>query len=162
MSGPDGSAAVWPDLAGRIENDRHRLAVRVYFEDTDFAGLAYHASYLRWCERGRSDWLRLLGVHHRELIAGTEPAAFVVRKLTIDYFKPARIDEVLDVVTSCAGLTTATLTLVQEIRRDGLLLTKAEVLVVLVSATGRPMRLPARVREAFGAEPSNRSDGEPG
>jgi acyl-CoA thioester hydrolase len=140
----------WPDLAGRTEGAHHLLPVRVYYEDTDFSGLAYHASYLRWCERGRSDWLRLLGIHHHQLAAAQNPAAFVVRKLTIDYLKPARIDEVLEVVSACAGLTTATLTLAQEVRRDSVLLAKVEVLVVLVSAAGRPLRLPAGVREAFG------------
>lgn len=142
-------AAPWPDLAGRIEGERHVLPVRVYYEDTDFSGFAYHASYLRWCEHGRSDWLRLLGVHHNQLFAGETPAAFVVRKLTIDYLKPARIDEVLEVVSACAGLTSATLTLSQEVRRDGLKLAKAEVLIVLVSAAGRPMRLPETMRVAF-------------
>jgi acyl-CoA thioester hydrolase len=141
----------WPDLAGRIDGARHILPVRVYFEDTDFSGLAYHASYLRWCERGRSDWLRLLGVHHNQLNTAPDPAAFVVRKLCIDYLKPARIDEVLEVVSTCAGLTTATLTLGQQVRRDGTLLAELEVLVVLVSAAGHPLRMPAKVREAFGA-----------
>jgi acyl-CoA thioester hydrolase len=106
---------------------------------------------VRWCERGRSDWLRLLGIHHRELIAGAEPAAFVVRRLTIDYLKPARIDEALEVVTSLAGITTATLTLDQEVQRDGILLTKAQVLVVLVSHMGKPLRLPASLKRAFGS-----------
>ena len=76
------------------------LPVRVYFEDTDFSGLVYHASYVRWCERGRSDFLRLLGGDHRRLIDGTggaEPAAFVVRRMTFDFLKPARIDELLEV-----------------------------------------------------------------
>ena len=140
----------WPDLAGRIEGGHHILPVRVYFEDTDFSGLAYHGSFVRWCERGRSDWLRLLGVHHSDLAAGAEPAAFVVRRLMVDYFKPASIDDVLEVVSSCTDLTTATLTLAQEVRRKDVLLAKAEVLVVLVSKAGRPMRLPARVRQVFG------------
>ena len=147
MSDPAG----WPDLAGRIAGQSHRLPVRVYFEDTDFSGLAYHGSFVRWCERGRSDWLRLLGVHHHELISGTEPAAFVVRRLTIDYLKPARIDEVLEVVTALADLTTATLTLDQTVVRDGLALAKAQVLVVLVSKRGRPMRLPEKVRTTLRA-----------
>ena len=143
--------ACWPDLAGRIEGRSHKLPVRVYFEDTDFSGLAYHGSFVRWCERGRSDWLRLLGVHHHELISGAEPAAFVVRRLTINYLKPARIDEILEVVTSLADLTTATLTLDQTVLRDGLALAKAQVLVVLVSKRGRPMRLPEQVRAVLAA-----------
>ena len=139
----------WPDLAGRIEDGRHILPVRVYFEDTDFSGLAYHASYVRWYERGRSDWLRQLGVHHSELIGGSEPAAFVVRRLTVDYLKPARIDDVLEIATSVKEMTSATLTLEQAIGRSDALLAKAEVLVVLVSTTGRPVRLPATLRETF-------------
>jgi acyl-CoA thioester hydrolase len=150
VSSPPSAPHPWPDLAGRIDGLRHILPVRVYYEDTDFSGLAYHASYLRWCERGRSDWLRLLGIHHHQLLAAPTPAAFVVRKLTIDYLKPARIDEALEVVSACAELTTATLTLAQEVRRTGVLLAKVEVLVVLVSAAGRPLRLPLGVREAFG------------
>ena len=144
--------APWPDLAGRIDGPRHVLPIRVYYEDTDFSGLAYHASYLRWCERGRSDWLRLLGMHHNKLLAAPDPAAFVVRKLCIDYLKPARIDEVLEVVSRCAGLTSATLTLGQQVLRAGVLLAEVEVLVVLVNAAGRPLRLPAVVRGAFGGE----------
>ena len=149
MSAPS-APQTWPDLAGRIDGRRHILPVRVYYEDTDFSGLAYHASYLRWCERGRSDWLRLLGVHHNELAAAATSAAFVVRKLCIDYLKPAKIDDVLEVVSTCAGLTSATLTLGQQVRRDGVLLAEVEVLVVLVTAAGRPLRMPAEVRVAFG------------
>lgn len=142
--------ATWPDLSGRMAGQKHILPVRVYFEDTDFSGLAYHGSFVRWCERGRSDWLRLLGVHHRELLMGDEPAAFVVRRLAIDYLKPARIDDALEVVSALAALTQATLTLKQEIRRDGVTLAIAEVLVVLVSSQGKPMRLPAKLKAAFG------------
>ncbi len=86
------TARDWPDLAGRIVEDeggrRHVLPIRVYFEDTDFSGVVYHASYLRWCERGRSDFLRLVGNDHRALIggaAGREPAAFVVRRMRLEY-----------------------------------------------------------------------------
>ena len=149
MTAPD---ARWPDLAGRIEDGRHILPVRVYFEDTDFSGLVYHTSYLRWCERGRSDFLRLLGVSHSDLIAPgerAEPAAFVVRRLEIDYLRPARIDEVLEVVTECAELGGAHILLAQQIRRDHSVLCKVSVKVVLVSQSGRPMRLPAVARDAF-------------
>lgn len=151
MTGSDASSA-WPDLAGRIEGRRHILPVRVYFEDTDFSGLVYHGSYVRWCERGRSDWLRLMGISHRELIeadGGSERAAFVVRRLTLDYLKPARIDDVLEVVTECTSVTAATLELRQVIRRDGAELCVAQVLVVLVAQSGKPLRMPLRLRRAF-------------
>lgn len=146
------AAGQWPDLAGRITGKVHTLPVRVYFEDTDFSGLAYHGSFVRWCERGRSDWLRLLGVHHSELIGGSEPAAFVVRRLTLDYLKPARIDDALEIVTGLGAITSATMTLAQTVLRDGVILAKAEVLVVLVSAQGKPLRLPDRLRQAIAAE----------
>jgi acyl-CoA thioester hydrolase len=140
----------WPDLSGRIENKRHILPIRVYSEDTDFSGFVYHTSYLRWCERGRSDLLRLIGVHHGDLHEpgdGGSPAAFVVRRLEIDYLRPARIDEVLEVVTECAELGGAHLTLAQEIRRGSTVLCRLRVKVVLISLAGRPLRLPAAITE---------------
>lgn len=139
----------WPDLAGRIEDGRHVLPIRVYFEDTDFSGLVYHTSYLRWCERGRSDFIRLLGVRHSDLFAGSnggEPAAFVVRRLEVDYLRPARIDEVVEVITECVETGGAHLLLVQRVKRDSKVLCKVMVKVVLISASGKPLRMPAAVR----------------
>ena len=148
----------WPDLAGRlieIDGERaHVLPVRVYFEDTDFSGLVYHASYVRWCERGRSDFLRLLGGDHRRLIDGSdggEPAAFVVRRMTFDYLKPACIDELLEVVTRVKAVGAASLTLSQSVVRNGVTLVEAEVTVVLISVSGKPLRISSALREAFGA-----------
>ncbi|KAB2850394.1 MAG: YbgC/FadM family acyl-CoA thioesterase [Hyphomicrobiaceae bacterium] len=146
----------WPDLAGRlVERDgrlAHILPVRVYFEDTDFSGFVYHASYLRWCERGRSDFLRLLGNDHRGLIdgeGGQERAAFVVRRMSLDFLKPARIDETLEVESRVKETGAASLTLSQAISRGGQKIFVAEVLVVLVSLAGKPMRLKATLRRAF-------------
>jgi acyl-CoA thioester hydrolase len=144
----------WPDLAGRlvVGSDgarRHILPVRVYFEDTDFSGLVYHASYVRWCERGRSDYLRLIGNEHRALIeggAGAEPAAFVVRRMRLEYLKPARIDDVLEIETRALEAKGATLNLAQRVMRDGAVLFEAEVLVVLVSVSGKPQRISQRIR----------------
>lgn len=149
----------WPDLAGRLVADasghrRHVLPIRVYFEDTDFSGLVYHASYVRWCERGRSDFLRLVGNDHRTLIAGAggrDPAAFVVRRMHLEFLKPARIDEVLEVATRVKETTAATLMLDQRIGRDGTELCTAEVTVVLVSVAGKPLRLSAALRSALQA-----------
>ena len=83
----------WPDLSGRIVDGKHILPVRVYYEDTDFSGFVYHATYLRWCERGRSDFVRLMGIHHDELLNpedGSEPSAFVARNLEIDFLRPSK------------------------------------------------------------------------
>ncbi len=131
---------------------RHVLPVRVYFEDTDFSGLVYHGSYVRWCERGRSDFLRLLGGDHRRLIDGSdgnEPAAFVVRRMSFDFMKPARIDEVLEVETRVKDIGAASLTLRQAVRREDVRLVEAEVTVVLVSVSGKPLRIASALREAF-------------
>lgn len=140
----------WPELAGRIEGGVHILPVRVYYEDTDFSGLVYHANYLRFCERGRSDCLRLLGVHHHELQrheAGV--LGFVVRRMVCDFLAPARIDEILEVESRFAGLGGARLEIAQVIRRDGEALFTAAVTVALVDAAGRPRRLPAPVTAAL-------------
>jgi acyl-CoA thioester hydrolase len=141
----------WPDLAGRIEDDAHILPVRVYFEDTDCGGVVYHASFLRFCERGRSDFIRLLGLDQQSLAnpeAG-EGAIFVVRRVEIDYLKPGRMDDVLEVVTTCAEIGSASLVLQQDVRRDGTVLARAKVTVVLVSHGGKPQRLGALVRGAL-------------
>jgi acyl-CoA thioester hydrolase len=157
MSPPDQTdRAGWPDLAGRIIVDaagrRHVLPIRVYFEDTDFSGLVYHGSYIRWCERGRSDFLRLIGNDHRALsegVSGREPAAFVVRRMRLEFLKPARIDEALEVTTRVQDTTAATLVLDQRVSRDGIKLFTAEVMVVLVSAAGKPLRLSTALRQAL-------------
>ena len=147
----------WPDLAGRMVADgeggrHHVLPVRVYFEDTDFSGLVYHASYLRWCERGRSDYLRLVGNEHRALIEGgdgAEPSAFVVRRMQLEYLKPARIDDVLEVETRVAEIRGAALRLAQRVVRGPTVLFEADVLVVLVSVSGKPQRLGQRLRASL-------------
>src|SRR5258708_29966055 len=115
MSQPPEEPRSWPDLAGRLVEDagarHHVLPIRVYFEDTDFSGLVYHATYLRWCERGRSDFLRLLGNDHQALFGGAggrEPAAFVVRRMALELLRPARIDEVLEVTARAKESTAAT------------------------------------------------------
>jgi acyl-CoA thioester hydrolase len=158
-SSPGQLSGRWPDLAGRLVEDasgrHHVLPVRVYFEDTDFSGLVYHATYLRWCERGRSDFLRLIGNDHQALFAGAagrEPAAFVVRRMALEFLRPARIDEVLEVTTRAKEWSAATLTLDQRVTRDGRDLFTAEVMVVLISASGKPLRLSAALREALQAK----------
>jgi acyl-CoA thioester hydrolase len=141
----------WPDLAGRIEGETHILPVRVYFEDTDCAGVVYHANFLKFCERGRSDFIRLLGIDAKGLVSSEqgEPAVFVVRRVEIDYLKPGRMDDVLEIVTSCVEIGSASLVLQQDVRRDGMLLARARVSVVLVSSAGKPQRLGALVRNAL-------------
>ncbi len=140
------SSANWAELSGRVSESGHILPIRVYFEDTDFSGSVYHTSYMRWCERGRSDYLRLLGISHNALQDGAfagEPAVFAVRRLNAEFLKAARIDDVLEVRTFPAELTKASIVLKQTIARDGQSVFRLEVQCVLLSMSGRLLRLPA-------------------
>jgi acyl-CoA thioester hydrolase len=149
------SAQGWPDLAGRIEGRSHVLPVRVYYEDTDFSGIVYHASYLRFAERGRSDFLRLAGVDHTELFQGEDPLAFVIHRMEIDFLKPARIDDMLEVHTRYRRAGGARLEAVQtisRIARDGTgreEIWRALVFAACLDSAGRPRRLPEKVRHAL-------------
>ena len=139
------------ELAGRLTEDGHELDVRVYFEDTDFSGVVYHARYLQFLERGRSDFLRLKGIGHRELSAGAfgAPMSFAVRKMEIEFLRPARIDDVLLVSTRTRQLGGARVLLDQTISRDGAILIEANVKVAVISPDGKPMRMPKRVLEVL-------------
>lgn len=139
-----GSDALWPDLAGTMRDGAHVLPVRVYYEDTDFSGVVYHANYLRFMERGRSDFLRLCGIHHSALDAGAEGErlAFAVRHMDIDFLKPARIDDVLEVLTICTQARGARLILDQEVRRSADVLIKARVTAAVINPDGKPRRMP--------------------
>ena len=150
------SSETWPDLAGKLIEDpagkRHVLPVRVYFEDTDAGGIAYHASYIRWCERGRTDFLRLLGTDSRRLIDGSashEAAAFVVRRMVCDFLRPSRMDDILEVETSVIELGGASVKLRQIVKNSGRAVFEAEVTVVLVAVSGKPLRLSSAIRAGF-------------
>jgi acyl-CoA thioester hydrolase len=141
----------WPDIAGRIESETHVLPVRVYFEDTDCAGVVYHANFLKFCERARSDFVRLLGIDATRLAEPKEgePSVFVVRRVEIEYMKPGRMDDLLEIVTTCAEIGSASLVLQQDVVRGDTLIVRARVTVVLVSRAGKPQRIGTLVREAL-------------
>ncbi|CAN5419847.1 tol-pal system-associated acyl-CoA thioesterase [soil metagenome] len=136
-------------LAGRLDGGVHILPVRVYYEDTDFSGAVYHANYLKFCERGRSDCLRHLDIHHSALHVGEDRTAFVVRRMVCDFLKPARIDDLLSVETRFVELGGARMELDQRVSRGGDMLFQAAVTVVLVDAAGRPKRLPVTMRDSL-------------
>ncbi|MBN8955896.1 MAG: tol-pal system-associated acyl-CoA thioesterase [Rhizobiales bacterium] len=144
-----------PSLAGDLHDGRHVLHVRIYYEDTDFSGVVYHASYLRFMERGRTDYLRLLGVDHRSLFEETEKEApgfaFVVRAMTLDFLKPAHMDDVLTVTTTPEEVAGASITLRQTVSRDGVMLVEARVRVAFVSG-GKAQRIPKPLRLAMRAD----------
>lgn len=128
----------------------HKLAIRVYYEDTDFSGLVYHASYLRFIERARTELLRSVGLHQRALLDGEAgaPVFFVVRAMEIDFRRPATMDDLLTIETQVADIGAAAITLDQRVMRDGDLLVEAKVKVACVE-NGRAKRLPAEVRAKF-------------
>ncbi|MGE0749096.1 MAG: tol-pal system-associated acyl-CoA thioesterase [Variibacter sp.] len=142
-------------MSGEIRNGSHVLPVRVYYEDTDFSGVVYHASYLRFMERGRTDYLRLLGVDHRSLFEETEREApgfaFVVRAMTIEFLKPAHMDDVLTVTTTPQEVAGASITLHQRVNRGDVTLIDAKVRVAFVSG-GRAQRIPKPLRIAMRAD----------
>jgi acyl-CoA thioester hydrolase len=142
-------------LDGAIKDGRHRMQVRVYYEDTDFSGIVYHANYLRFMERGRSNYLRLLGADQRALFAQAETEApgfaFVVRSMQLEFLKPARMDDLLEIVTRPIEVRGASVTLGQEVRRGEALLLEARVKVAFVSeARARP--IPKALRIAMKAD----------
>ena len=131
------------------------LAVRVYYEDTDFTGIVYHANYLRYMERGRTNYLRLIGADNRALFAATEKEApgfaFVVRSMTIDFLKPARMDDVLEIVTEPVEVKGASVVVRQRVMRADELLAEARVRVAFVSG-GRARPIPKPLRTAMQAD----------
>jgi acyl-CoA thioester hydrolase len=148
----------WPQLAGEIRDGRHILPVRVYYEDTDFSGAVYHASYLRFMERGRTDYLRLLGTDQRALFEQTEKEApgfaFVVRSMQIEFLKPARMNDIVEIVTEPDEVKGASVTLKQQVMRADDLLVEARVRVAFVSG-GRARPIPKPLRAAMRGDPAS-------
>jgi acyl-CoA thioester hydrolase len=120
----------------------HRLAVRVYYEDTDFTGVVYHANYLRFFERGRSDYLRLAGISHTDLLGRPDPGAFVVTQIAVDYRKAARIDDALLVRTTYDTIKGPRLWISQSITRGDEVIATAQVEAACIRPDGRPRRPP--------------------
>lgn len=125
----------------------NRLPVRVYFEDTDWSGYCYHGSYVRFMERGRTELLRMAGIHQSDL-HGEGGVSFVVRRMNLDFMKPARMDDELTVTTDVREMRGATMILAQAVLRGEEVLVAAEVTVGAIRE-GRAARIPERVREAF-------------
>ena len=142
-------------LDGEVRDGRHHMQVRVYYEDTDFSGIVYHANYLRFMERGRTNHLRLMGADQHALFTEEEKerpgVAFVVRSMEIDFLKPARMDDVLDVVTWPVAVKGASIILAQEVRRSDDVLVKAQVRVACISE-GRAQPIPRGLRSLLKAD----------
>jgi acyl-CoA thioester hydrolase len=133
---------------GAIAAAEHRLAVRVYYEDTDAVGVVYHASYLRFAERARTEMLRCLGLEH-DALRTRFGLAFTVRRCVVDYLAPARLDDRLEVRSRLARLRGASLELEQRILRGEQLLVRMDVRLALISSTLRAVRLPRALIDAL-------------
>jgi acyl-CoA thioester hydrolase len=147
-AGDAGARIDYPAAMSRTDRDtsrfdrqgRHWSRVRVYYEDTDFTGMVYHANYLRYFERGRSDFLREAGVSHTTLLERDDPAAFTIVRAEIDYRAAARIDDELDIITSYHGTQGARIVFSQECRRGDEVIATGQIIAVQIHADGRPRR----------------------
>ena len=138
-------------LSGELTEAGHRLVQRVYYEDTDFSGVVYHARYLHFMERGRTDYLRLLGVEQGSLVLeeDREGLVFVVHRMEIDFKAPARMDDILTIRTVTEKAGGAKMVLQQVVEREGAPLIAAKVVIAVVNRQGRPRRLPEALAARF-------------
>jgi acyl-CoA thioester hydrolase len=138
-------------LSGALTPFGHRIMARVYFADTDFSGVVYHARYLEFFERGRSDFLRLAGVHHTELAQGKhgERLVWVVRRMEIDFRGSARIDDILTIDTRTEAISGARIFMAQQLKRGEEVLVEARVEAAIIGENGRPRRFPREWIAAF-------------
>lgn len=128
----------------------HTLPIRVYYEDTDAGGIVFYANYLKFAERGRTEFLRAAGMRHRDLLAG-DGLIFVVRRVDVEYHKPALLDDQLSVVTEAAEVKNSSFAMKQSIFRDNVLLCEMNVTLVCVNQNGRPVRVPDNLKSAIAA-----------
>ncbi len=131
---------------GRFEGKIHILPIRIYYEDTDLSGVVYHANYLRFMERGRSEFFRALGVPLAQL-DGPEPTAWTLRKVELEYLRPARVDDPLEVHTKATSLSGVRMRAEQTVHCQGELLTRGFVEACIMTLTGKPRRIPAEIRD---------------
>jgi acyl-CoA thioester hydrolase len=138
-------------LSGALMPFGHRIMARVYFADTDFSGVVYHARYLEFFERGRSDFLRLAGIHHTELANGKhgEKIVWVVKRMEIDFRGSARIDDILTIDTQTDAISGARIFMAQQLKRGEEILVEAKVEAAIIGENGRPRRFPKEWIAAF-------------
>ncbi len=134
------------ELGGRFDGKVHILPVRVYYEDTDVSGVVYHANYMRYMERGRSEFFRAAGITKLAQLEQPEPTAWALRKASIEYHRPARLDDLIEVHTRCIGISGARLLAEQKCFANGQLLTDAQVEACIITLTGKPRRIPDDMR----------------
>lgn len=133
--------------SGCFEGSTHILPIRIYYEDTDLSGVVYHANYLRFMERGRSEFFRAAGISKLAQLNEPEPTAWTLRSASLRYFRPARLDDLIAVHTVCASLSGARMSADQKIYRNDELLVHGMVEACVMTLDGKPRRIPAAIRE---------------
>jgi acyl-CoA thioester hydrolase len=134
---------------GRFDGKTHVLPISVYYEDTDLSGVVYHANYLRYMERGRTEFFRLAGISKMAGLEDDEPTAWAIRRVEVDYHRPARLDDIIDVRTHLVNLSGARMKAVQDIVCGDVLLATGRIEACITTLTGKPRRLPKNVVETL-------------
>jgi acyl-CoA thioester hydrolase len=132
---------------GHFEGKSHVLPLRVYYEDTDLSGVVYHANYLRYMERGRTEFFRSVGITKIEGLEAEEPTAWAIRNAQVEFLRPGRMDDTLMVHTMLTGLSGARLLARQRIYADEILLTDGRIEACIITLTGKPRRIPQDIRD---------------
>ena len=132
---------------GCFEGKIHCLPIRIYYEDTDLSGIVYHANYLRFMERGRSEFFRCAGISKLAALDNEEPWAWALRKASIEYLRPARVDDLVEVRTAAVSLTGARMVADQRVYCGERLLTRGSVEACIIAFSGKPRRIPSELRE---------------
>jgi acyl-CoA thioester hydrolase len=134
---------------GRFEGKTHVLPISVYYEDTDLSGVVYHANYLRYMERGRTEFFRLAGISKMAGLEEDEPTAWAIRSLTVHYHRPARLDDAIAVHTSLTDLSGARMKALQLVKCGDMLLVEGRIEACITTLTGKPRRLPKNVQQTL-------------
>jgi acyl-CoA thioester hydrolase len=135
------------DAAGRFEGKTHILPVRIYYADTDLSGVVYHANYLAYMERGRSEFFRHAGIMRLAQLEEPEPTAWTLRKVELEYLRPARVDDLIEVHTRLSALSGARMNAHQDVYLNGQMLTRGRIEACIITLSGRPRRIPQDMRD---------------
>jgi acyl-CoA thioester hydrolase len=138
-----------PKGLGTLDGKTHILPISVYYEDTDLSGFVYHANYLRYMERGRTEFFRLSGISKMAGLEEEEPTAWAIRSIQVDYHRPARLDDVIQVRTTLIALSGARLKVIQRVTLDKTMLVEGRVEACIATLTGKPRRLPKNVQQTL-------------
>jgi acyl-CoA thioester hydrolase len=140
---------IGPKGLGILDGKTHVLPISVYYEDTDLSGFVYHANYLRYMERGRTEFFRLSGISKMAGLEEEEPTAWAIRSIQVDFFRPARLDDVIHVRTTLVDLSGARLDVMQRVTHGEILLVEGRVQACIATLTGKPRRLPQNIRRTL-------------